>query len=94
MEELEGGIGLKDFCDDQEDHSAFPTLERALQRCDPHAGFNIEIKWDMELADGNRECSNQFEMNLFLDIVVKTALRHAGQRKIIFSTFNPDVCTV
>ena len=79
---------------DLEDHEEFPTLEKALNTIDPHAGFNIEIKWDMENKDGSRESRNAFEMNLFTDVVLKTVLRHAGQRKIFFSTFNPDICTM
>lgn len=85
--------GLKTF-DDSEDHEAFPTLERALKVLDPNAGFNIEIKWDMELKDGSRECHNPFEMNLFLDVVLKKVLECADRRKVVFSSFNPDVCTM
>ena len=61
---------------------------------DPHVGFNIEIKWDMELADGSRESHNAFEMNLFIDVVLATVLGHAAERKIVFSSFNPDICTM
>ena len=48
-------LGLKTFQggggddDDDDDHAAFPTLEKALKTINPHGGFNIEIKWDMEL---------------------------------------------
>ena len=41
--------------DDDDDHAAFPTLERALKTINPHGGFNIEIKWDMELKVNNFE---------------------------------------
>ena len=57
-------------------------------------GFNIEIKWDMENMDGTRESHNAFEMNLFVDAILLTVLRNAKSRKIVFSTFNPDICTV
>jgi hypothetical protein len=51
---LDTGIGMKQFQgseddDDDDEHAAFPTLEKALKTIDPHGGFNIEIKWDMEL---------------------------------------------
>jgi glycerophosphocholine phosphodiesterase GPCPD1 len=55
-------------------------------------GFNVELKWDMEHRDGSRESHNAFEMNLFVDTVLKTVMEHAGVRKIVFSSFNPDVC--
>ena len=58
------------------------------------AGFNIEVKWDMENMDGTRESHNAFEMNIFMDAILKTVLKHAKSRKIVFSTFNPDACTV
>ena len=58
------------------------------------AGFNIEVKWDMENMDGTRESHNAFEMNIFMDAILKTVLKNAKSRKIVFSTFNPDVCTV
>lgn len=38
---------LKD--DDFDDHQPFPTLQHALEHLDPHVGFNIEIKWTMQL---------------------------------------------
>lgn len=45
-------IGMKQFQgsgeEDDDEHAAFPTLEKALELIDPHGGFNIEIKWDME----------------------------------------------
>ena len=44
--------------------------------------------------DGTRESHNAFEMNIFMDAILKTVLKHAKSRKIVFSTFNPDVCTV
>ncbi|TFK08762.1 ras-related protein Rab-32 [Platysternon megacephalum] len=33
-------------------------------------------------------------MNLFLDIILKTTLENAGRRRIIFSSFDADICTV
>ena len=57
-------------------------------------GFNIEIKWDMENMDGTRESHNAFEMNVFVDAILKTVLQNAKSRKIVFSSFNPDICTV
>lgn len=97
-EELEVGVkdfqGSEDGDEDDDDHAAFPTLERALKTINPHGGFNIEIKWDMELKDGSRESHHAFELNKYIDVILKTVLTYGGSRKIFFSTFNPDVCTV
>ena len=64
-------IGVKDFQgsedgddDDDDDHAAFPTLEKALKTINPHGGFNIEIKWDMELKVSNTDA---FSYILFPD---------------------------
>merc|ERR1719168_262353 len=46
------------------------------------------------MKDEKEEDKNPMEMNLFLDQVLRTVLRHGGDRKIIFSSFNPDICTM
>jgi glycerophosphocholine phosphodiesterase GPCPD1 len=37
------------FDEDLEEHQPFPTLHQALDCIDPHVGFNIEVKWTMQL---------------------------------------------
>lgn len=37
------------FDEDLEEHQPFPTLQQVLEALDPHVGFNIEIKWTMQL---------------------------------------------
>jgi len=37
----------EDIHDD--DHDPFPTLKSALERLASHVGFNVEIKWTMQL---------------------------------------------
>lgn len=37
------------FDEDLEDHQPFPTLQTVLQELEQHVGFNIEIKWTMQL---------------------------------------------
>jgi len=87
--------GVKSFGNDgDEDHEPFPTLENVLISLDINCGFNIEIKYGQMMKDGKEEDKNPMEMNLFLDQVLKTVLRNGGDRKIIFSSFNPDVCTM
>jgi glycerophosphocholine phosphodiesterase GPCPD1 len=70
----------------------FPTLQLALENVSPFVGFNIEIKWTMQLTDGSFELDYPFELNMFLDIVLQTVLNYAGNRRIVFSSFNPDIC--
>ncbi|OBS72495.1 hypothetical protein A6R68_12933, partial [Neotoma lepida] len=42
--------------------------------------------------DGN--LSTYFDMNLFLDIILKTVLENSGKRRIVFSSFDADICTM
>jgi hypothetical protein len=50
------------FDEDLEEHQPFPTLHQALDCIDPHVGFNIEVKWTMQLKVylailvGSRSC--------------------------------------
>ncbi|CAG7836348.1 unnamed protein product, partial [Allacma fusca] len=76
------------------DHDPFPTLQHALEVLNPHVGFNVEIKWTMQLKDGSWELENPIELNMYLDMVLKVVLQHAGFRKIVFSCFHPDICTM
>uniref|UniRef100_A0A8D0HMA2 Glycerophosphocholine phosphodiesterase 1 n=1 Tax=Sphenodon punctatus TaxID=8508 RepID=A0A8D0HMA2_SPHPU len=59
-------------------------------------GFNIEIKWICQQRDGiwDGNLSVYFDMNLFLDIILKTTLINSGRRRIIFSSFDADICTM
>ena len=91
--EREGG--LKSFGNEGEEaHQAFPKLEDILVKLDQHCGFNIEIKYSQLLKGPKEEDKNPMEMNLFLDQVLSTVIRHGGRRKIIFSSFAPDICTM
>lgn len=42
--------------------------------------------------DGN--LSTYFNMNTYLDIVLSCVLQQAGKRRIVFSCFDPDICTM
>lgn len=33
-------------------------------------------------------------MNVFLDIILKTVLENSGKRRIVFSSFDADICTM
>jgi glycerophosphocholine phosphodiesterase GPCPD1 len=48
------------FDEELEEHQPFPTLQQALYSLDPHVGFNIEIKWTMQLKVYLVTCSELF----------------------------------
>ncbi|VVC38349.1 Carbohydrate-binding-like fold,Spaetzle,PLC-like phosphodiesterase, TIM beta/alpha-barrel [Cinara cedri] len=78
--------------DVRNDYQPFPKLEKAFRDVDINVGFNVELKWSMELLDGTFELDNPFDMNLFVDIILKTTFENAGLRSIVYSCFHPDVC--
>ncbi|KAJ9595971.1 hypothetical protein L9F63_012864, partial [Diploptera punctata] len=91
----EGKVKKERFFDEElEEHQPFPTLQQALECLDPHVGFNVEIKWTMQLKDGSYELNHPFDLNMYLDTVLKVVLQHSGTRKIVFSCFHPDICTM
>lgn len=42
--------------------------------------------------DGLNECDHYFERNHFVDVIVADVLNNAGGRRIMFSSFDPDIC--
>ena len=34
------------------------------------------------------------EMNSFLDPILECVIKNGGKRAIVFSSFNPDICTM
>ena len=87
--------GVKSFGNEAEaDHQSFPTLEDFLTKLDSNCGFNIEVKYGGTMKDGTEEQENPMEMNLFVDQILKMVLRLGGERRIVFSSFHPDICTM
>ncbi|CCD64603.1 Putative glycerophosphocholine phosphodiesterase GPCPD1 homolog 1 [Caenorhabditis elegans] len=75
-------------------HVPFPSLAQVLRHVDENVGLNIEIKYPMYMQDGSHECQGYFEQNKFVDIILAEVAEHAGNRRIIFSCFEPDICTM
>lgn len=44
--------------------------------------------------DGSFELYHPFELNSYIDNILRVVLAHSGSRKIIFSCFHPDICTM
>uniref|UniRef100_A0A1I7YHD8 Glycerophosphocholine phosphodiesterase GPCPD1 n=1 Tax=Steinernema glaseri TaxID=37863 RepID=A0A1I7YHD8_9BILA len=77
-----------------EDHRPFPTLVEALQNVLPETGFNIEVKYPMMMKNGCHECENYFERNEYIDVILHDVLTYAEGRRIVFSSFDPDICSI
>lgn len=91
----EGQTREQKFFDEHiEDHQPFPQLSEALDRIDSGVGFNIEIKWSQERIDGTHESQIIVDRNLYLDCILEVVLAKAGDRRIVFSCFDADICTM
>ncbi|XP_055741347.1 glycerophosphocholine phosphodiesterase GPCPD1-like isoform X2 [Salvelinus fontinalis] len=94
-------LKVNDHKDDDEEeevdeHQPFPSFSQIFQAVPENVGFNIELKWVCQMKDGSWEgnLSSYFNMNLFLDIILTCVLQRAGKRRIVFSCFDPDICTM
>ncbi|XP_008286179.1 glycerophosphocholine phosphodiesterase GPCPD1 [Stegastes partitus] len=93
------GSDQKDLLDEEDEideHQPFPSLSQIFQAVPEHVGFNIELKWICQMKDGSWDgnLSSYFNMNTFLDIVLSCVLQKGGKRRIVFSCFDPDICTM
>ncbi|VDK53083.1 unnamed protein product [Anisakis simplex] len=90
----EGILKVTDSTEEADERMPFPTLVDALKQVDPSVGFNVEVKYPMMQKNGIHECENYFEHNTYIDIILRDVLVNAGDRRILFSSFDPDVCTI
>ncbi|KAH7153196.1 Glycerophosphoryl diester phosphodiesterase family-domain-containing protein [Dactylonectria macrodidyma] len=71
----------------------FATLEDLFRRLPENIGFNIEMKYPMLMESEEHEMDTYaVELNSFCDTVLSKVYDLAGERHIIFSSFNPDIC--
>lgn len=93
---VEGKTRQAKFFDEHlDEHQPFPQLADALEAIDEDVGFNVEIKWNQKLIDGTMEIDRiNKNRNLYLDCILNVVLSKAGRRRIVFSCFDPDICTM
>jgi glycerophosphodiester phosphodiesterase len=71
----------------------FATLEDLFRKLPESIGFNIEMKYPMLHESEEHEMDTYaVELNSFCDTVLSKVYDLAGNRHIIFSSFNPDIC--
>ncbi|XP_033846734.1 glycerophosphocholine phosphodiesterase GPCPD1 [Periophthalmus magnuspinnatus] len=82
--------------DEIDEHQPFPSLSQIFQAMPENVGFNIELKWISQMKNGSWEgnLSSYFNMNTFLDIILSCVLQKGADRRIVFSSFDPDICTM
>ena len=57
-------------------------------------GFNIEVKYPVPELYNRKYHFPYFDRNLVADILLKVVCEHVGRRKVVFSCFDADMCTV
>jgi glycerophosphodiester phosphodiesterase len=71
----------------------FTTLEEMFVKLPDTVGFNIEMKYPMLHESEEHEMDTYaVELNSFVDTVLTKVYDLGKKRKIIFSSFNPDIC--
>lgn len=71
----------------------FTTLEEMFVKLPEDIGFNIEMKYPM-LHESEEHDMDTYavELNSFVDTVLTKVYDLGKKRKMIFSSFNPDIC--
>jgi hypothetical protein len=44
------------------------------------------------LQTGTHEQEGYYDINVFIDTILRVVFEHHGGRRIVFSTFDPDTC--
>ncbi|KAI9640639.1 Glycerophosphocholine phosphodiesterase [Ciborinia camelliae] len=71
----------------------FTTLEEMFRELPQNVGFNIEMKYPMLHETEEQEMDTYaVELNSFCDTVLAKVYDMKQARKVIFSSFNPDIC--
>ena len=75
----------------------FPKLRDLLAHVPHDVGLNVEIKYPNPRKTERRSLrfSDAFEMNAYVDAILKCVFDHAGaSRRLFFSCFDPNICVL
>lgn len=85
------------FDEDSYDNQKKPflTLQEIMEKVPEHTGFDIELKWpEYNLDKSYSHGVEKFcDANEFVDIILDVVLKYRQNRRIIFSTFDINICT-
>ncbi|KAL6071617.1 Glycerophosphocholine phosphodiesterase gpcpd1 [Balamuthia mandrillaris] len=71
-----------------------PTLQEVFDYVPEEVGLNIEVKYPVPLV-GERDADDWEDRNEYADAILKVVFdNHNDNRKIVFSTFDPDMATI
>ena len=87
---------IKGFKGNSRGHSIkapFTTLEEMFKQVPDSVGFNIEMKYPMLFESEEHEMDTYaVELNSFVDTVLAKVYDLGGNRNVLFSSFNPEIC--
>ncbi|XP_016971076.2 glycerophosphocholine phosphodiesterase GPCPD1-like [Drosophila rhopaloa] len=72
----------------------FPTLQDFFEQVNQSTGFDIEIKWPQQKADGQFESEQTLDKNLFADRILAVVRRHGCGRLNVIKSFDADLCSL
>lgn len=72
--------------------SEFATLKEAFRLLPQDLGFNIEIKYPSSHEIDEIPVYTHQPIDLYCDVILKCVFDNCGDRKIFFSSFNPEIC--
>uniref|UniRef100_A0A8H7N2E6 GP-PDE domain-containing protein n=1 Tax=Bionectria ochroleuca TaxID=29856 RepID=A0A8H7N2E6_BIOOC len=76
-------------------HEPFITLEELFCRLPEDIPLDIELKYPMLYEAADFQMDNYAtEINVFLDTILSVTYARAGNRRIIFTSFSPEICMV
>ncbi|KAH8301180.1 hypothetical protein KR018_006607 [Drosophila ironensis] len=76
------------------EHRIFPTLVDVLKELPKSLGIDVEIKWPQRRQGGGSEAEQTIDKNFFADKVLHQVIQYGCGRPLIFSSFDPDMCTM
>jgi glycerophosphoryl diester phosphodiesterase len=72
-----------------------PTYMRVLREVPEHVVFDVEVKYPVfECETRLKMIPTNRDINLYVDKILRITFDHAGSRKLVFTSFSPDICVL
>ncbi|XP_027198184.2 glycerophosphocholine phosphodiesterase GPCPD1-like [Dermatophagoides pteronyssinus] len=72
----------------------FASLQTVLKSVEANCGFNVEIKYPQKKINGDWEAEKSHDLNEYVDLILQDLFLYAEDRKIIISSFHPEICSM
>ena len=69
-------------------HDKYPTLKEVFRHVPDSVGFNLEMKF----GESKSRLRHKTDRNTYVNRILQVVNDHAKSRKVVFSSFDPDVC--